>query len=94
MVRSKLSTKVVLFSTGIGLSLAAFAGSQPAAAQAYTCRVGSTYDPTYGCTVDNFSYYGYGYPYGAYRLGDGGHREFGHGFDPAWGTVREIGHGF
>jgi hypothetical protein len=93
MIRSKLSTKVVLLVAGVGLSVAALAGSQPAAAQAYTCPVSSTYDPTHGCTVDDFGYYGYGYPYGAYRL-RGGHREFGHSFDPAWGGVRQIGHGF
>jgi hypothetical protein len=32
MTRSKFSTKVVLLATGIGLSVAAFPGSQPAAA--------------------------------------------------------------
>ena len=93
MIRSKLSAKLVLLATGVGLSVAALAGSQPAAAQAYTCPVGSTYDPTHSCTVDDFGYYGYGYPYGAYRVHSGGHREFSHGFDPAWGSVREIGHG-
>jgi hypothetical protein len=94
MIRSRLSTKVVLLVAGVGLSVVALAGSQPAAAQAYTCPVGSTYDPTYGCTVDDFGYYGYGYPYSAYRLHYGRHREFGHGFDPASGSVRVIGHGF
>jgi hypothetical protein len=34
MTRSKLSTKAVLLATGVGLSVAAFAGSQPAAAAA------------------------------------------------------------
>src|SRR5215468_4824715 len=71
MIRSKLSAKLVLLATGVGLSVAALAGSQPAAAQAYTCPVGSTYDPTHSCTVDDFGYYGYGYPYGAYRLHSG-----------------------
>jgi hypothetical protein len=36
MTRSKFPTKVVLLATGIGLSVAAFAGSQPAAAQSYS----------------------------------------------------------
>ena len=44
MTRSKLSTKVILLATGIGLSMAAFAGSQPAAAQSfldeYECPIG------------------------------------------------------
>jgi hypothetical protein len=35
MTRSKLSTKVVLFASGVGLSMAAFAESQPAATQSY-----------------------------------------------------------
>jgi hypothetical protein len=45
MTRSKLSTKVLLLATGIGLSTAAFAGSQPAAAQdafrAYNVALGA-----------------------------------------------------
>ena len=49
MTRSKFSTKAVLLAGGIGLSIAAFAGSQPAAAQSYsdeyTCRAGYVYDP-------------------------------------------------
>ena len=71
MTRSKLSTKVLLLATGIGLSTAAFAGLQPAAAQdtfpAYNialggCPAGTVYDPTYGCTTagaDDYGYYGY-----------------------------------
>ena len=66
MIRSKLSSKVMLLVGGIGLSIAAFAGSQPAAAQSYSneyaCPVGTMYDPTYGCTTestDDFGYYGY-----------------------------------
>jgi hypothetical protein len=55
MTRSKLSTKVLLLATGIGLCIAAFAGSQPAAAQSYSgeyaCPAGSVYDLTYGCTL-------------------------------------------
>ena len=70
MTRSRLSPKVVLTVAGIGLSTAAFAGSQPVAAQSYsdeyTCPAGTVYDPTYGCTsagADDFGY-DYGYPYG------------------------------
>jgi hypothetical protein len=87
MTRSKLSTKVVLLASGIGLSLAAFAGSQPAAAQAYSdesnCSAGTVYEPTYGCTLPGAAYDDYGYlPYGAYY---GGHREFGHGLGHGMG---------
>ena len=90
MTRSKLSTKALLLAGGIGLSVAAFAGSQPAAAQSYSdgyaCPAGTVYDPTYGCTLsgDTYDPYDYGYygylPYGAYGAYYGGHREFGHGF--------------
>jgi hypothetical protein len=78
MTLSKFPTKVVLLATGIGLSVAAFAGSQPAAAQSYSdaspCPAGSVpyYNP-YGCND-------YGYLYGAYGLHNGGHREFDHGY--------------
>ena len=88
MTRSKLSTKAVLLTAGIGLSTAVFVGSQPAAAQSYsdeyTCPAGTVYDPTYGCTLsgDAYEQYDYGYygdlPYGAYGLHHG--RDFGHGF--------------
>jgi len=105
MTRSKLSTKVVLLATGIGLSTAAFVGSQPAAAQSYsdeyTCPAGSAYDPTYGCTVSGDAYepYDYGYygylPYGgAYGAYYGGHREFGHGFGHGMGGGVDRGVGF
>ena len=104
MTRSKLSTKAVLLAGGIGLSMAAFAGSQPAAAQSYadeyTCPVGSVYDPTYGCTVagDAYQPYDYGYygylPYGAYGAYYGGHREFGHGFGHGMGGGVDRGVGF
>jgi hypothetical protein len=96
MTRSKLSAKAVLLAGGIGLSMAAFAGSQPAAAQSYadqyTCPAGYVYDPTYGCTVSDEAYapydYGdYGYlPYGGYGSYYGGHREFGHGFGHGMGN--------
>ena len=95
MTRSKLSPKVVLLAGGIGLSIAAFAGSQPAAAQsysdAYSCPAGTAYDPTYGCTLageNDYAYYGY--PYGGYGL-YGRHREVGHGF--AHGIGASVDHG-
>jgi hypothetical protein len=98
MTRSKLSTKVLLLATGIGLSTAAFAGSRPAAAQdtfpAYNvalgaCPAGTVYDPIYGCTTagaDDFGYYGYP----TVLRGHTDHRSS----DPAWGGVRDIAHGF
>ena len=95
MTRSKLSTKVVLLATSIGLSMAAFAGAQPATAQSYsdeyTCPAGTVYDPTYGCTVaggDDYAYYGY--PYGGYGL-YGQHRKLGHDFAHSMGT--SVNHG-
>ena|SRR5947207_2206916 len=104
MTRSKLSTKVILLATFIGLPTAAFAGAQPAAAQSfldeYECPIGSVYDPTYGCTVAGDAYqpydYGYyGYPsYGTYRSYYGGHREFGHGFGHGMGGGFNHGVGF
>ena len=64
-----------MLTAGVGLSTAAFAASQPAAAQSYLdeyeCPIGSVYDPTYGCTVagDAYQPYDYGYygylPYGS-----------------------------
>jgi hypothetical protein len=110
MTRSKFSTKAVVLATGIGLSIAAFAGSQPAAAQSYTngyaCPVGSVHDTIYGCTspddANDYGYlpvYDYGYlPYGGYGSYHGGHREFGHGFGHtgigAEGTIAHHGMGF
>jgi hypothetical protein len=90
MTRSRLSTKAVLLATGIGLSMAAFVGSQPAAAQSYsyTCPSDFTYDPTYGCVSqsnEDYGDYGYGYPYGTYGLRHGEHRVLGHGFDHGMG---------
>jgi hypothetical protein len=99
MTRSRLSTKVFLLAGGIGLSTAAFAGSQPAAAQSfldeYECPIGSVYDPTYGCTYQPYDYGYYGYlPYGAYGSYYGGHREFGHGFGHGMGSGVNRGVGF
>jgi hypothetical protein len=98
MTRSKFSTKVVLLATGIGLSIAAFAGSQPAAAQSYsdeyTCPAGTVYDPTYGCTTagaDDFGYYDY--PAGTVLYGRHGHG-FGHVGIGAEGTIAHHGMGF
>jgi hypothetical protein len=81
MTRSKLSTKVLSLAGGIGVSIAALAGSQPAAAQRYydeqPCPLGTIGNPAYGCTMpggDFWPYYysnGYsGYPLsGAYGAG-------------------------
>jgi hypothetical protein len=90
MTRSKLLTKVFLLVGGVGLSMVASTGSQPAAAQSYSdeysCSAGLVYDPTYGCTLpgDGYQPYDYGYygylPYGGYGAYYGGRREFGHGF--------------
>ena len=89
MTRSTLSTKVVLLASGIGLSLAAFAGSQPAAAQSYSdtynCPAGYVNYPTYGCLPGAaYEPYDYGYPYGGYY---GGLREFGHGLGHGMGDA-------
>jgi hypothetical protein len=98
MTRSKFSTKVVLLATSIGLSTAAFAGSQPAAAQSYSgeyaCPVGTVYDPTYGCTTagaDDLGYYDY--PGGTVLYGRHGHgfRHMGMGTE---GTIARHGMGF
>ena len=98
MTRSKFSTKVVLLATGIGLSIAAFAGSLPAAAQSYSgeyaCPAGTVYDPTYGCTTagaDDFGYYDY--PGGTVLYGRHG-QGFGHMGTGAEGTIAHHGMGF
>jgi hypothetical protein len=98
MTRSKFSTKVVLLATGIGLSIAAFAGSQPAAAQSYsdeyTCPAGTVYDPTYGCTTAGADDFGnYDYPGGTVLYGRHGHG-FGHMGIHAEGTIAHHGTGF
>jgi hypothetical protein len=108
MNRSKLSTKAHLLAGGIGLAMAAFAGSQPVAAQSYPdqygCPAGTVYDPTYGCiqSGDAYAPYDYGYDYGyPYNYGDygylpygGGYREFGHGFAHGIGGGFNHGAGF
>jgi hypothetical protein len=92
--------KAALLAGGIGLSMAGFAGSQPAAAQShsdgYACPAGYVYDPAYGCTLPgdadqlyDFGYYGY-LPYGTYGSYYGGHRGFGHGLGP--GMARGANH--
>ena len=106
MTRSKLSIKAALLAGGIALSMAGFAGSQPAAAQTYSdgyaCPTGYVYDAAYGCTLSgdayepyDFGYYGYS-PYGTYGPYYGGHREFGHGLGHgmAGGFSHGIGGGF
>jgi hypothetical protein len=89
--------------TSIGLSIAAIAGSQPAAAQSYsyTCPAGFVYDPTYGCTSLGGDDYGYhGYPtvlYGRHPHHDGFDHGFGHGFGHGMrveGSVVHHGMGF
>jgi hypothetical protein len=96
MTRSKFSTKAVLLATAIGLSTASFAGSQPAAAQSYTCPDGLAYDPSYGCTLGGGDYGYYGYPTVLYgRHPD--HRGFDHGFGHGMGGSGRavgVGHGF
>jgi hypothetical protein len=90
MNRSKFSTKVALLATAIGLSTVAFAGSQPAAAQSYTCPAGFAYDPSYGCTLGG-DYGDYGYPTVLY----GGHGHgFGHTGIGADGSIVHHGMGF
>jgi hypothetical protein len=97
MIRSKLSIKAVLVATGIGLSMAAFAGSQPAAAQSYTCPAGTYYGPVYGCptaAVDDYDYGYYGYP----TILRGQHHDDDHGFGHvgigADGSIVHHGMGF
>ena len=99
MTRSRLSTKAILLATGIGLSMAGFVGSQPAAAQSYsyTCPGDFAYDPTYGCVSqsnEDYGDYGYRYPYGTYGLHHGEHRELGRGFDHSMGSGFDHGAGF
>jgi hypothetical protein len=94
MARSKFSTKAVVLATAIGLSTVAFAGSQPAAAQSYTCPAGFAYDPSYGCTLggDYGDYGDYGYPtvlYGRHPGHGLGHMGIG-----ADGTIVHHGMGF
>ena len=90
MIRSKFSTKAILLAAGIGLSTAAFAGSQPAAAQSYTCPDGLASDPIDGCTLggNDYGYWDggyYGYPYGLYYGQHFDHRGFDHGFGHGMG---------
>ena len=92
MTRSKLSTKAVLLAGGIGLSIAAFAGVQPAAAQSY-CPTGTVYDAAYGCTTAGADDFGdYGYPTVLYgRQPD--HRDFDHGLGHGMGGLGHMGRG-
>ena len=103
MNRGKLSTKVILLAGGIGLSMAAFGGSQSAAAQAYSdesyCPAGIVYYPTYGCTVSGDAYqpYDYGHygslPYDASGPYYGGHQGFGHGMGGGFNHGVGFAHG-
>jgi hypothetical protein len=93
MTRSKFSTKALLLATGIGLSVAAFAGSQPAAAQAYSgCPAGNLYQPPYGCTVAGWMIMA-AIPNGLYyRYHNGFNHGFAHGMG-AEGHDMGLGHG-
>jgi hypothetical protein len=100
MTRSKFSTKAILLAGGIGLSVAAFAGSQPAAAQSYSddysCPAGTVYNPTYGCTLsgDADAPYDYGYDYGyPSDYGYYGYLPYA-GYGLYYGGHRDLGHGF
>ena len=98
MTRSKFSIKAALLAGGIGLSMAGFAGLQPAAAQSYadgySCPAGYVYDATYGCTLPGEIYDAYS-AYGTYEPFDYGY----YGYLPygTYGTYyggrREFGHG-
>ena len=91
MIRSKFSIKAVLLAGGIGLSMAAFAGSLPAAAQSYACPAGTVYDPTYGCTSGwGYGYAPYAFDYGYYGYG-WHHDHDGHGWGHGMGGG--FGHG-
>ncbi len=96
MTRSKLSTKAVVLATAIGLSTAAFAGSQPAAAQSYTCPGGLAYDPAVGCSTLGGGDYGYyGSPTILYgRQPDHDHRGFDHGRMGGMGRAVGVDRGF
>src|ERR1700730_4412216 len=91
MTRSKFSTTAVLLAAGIGLSTAAFAGSQPAAAQSYTCPDGLAYDPSYGCTLGGDDYAYDGYPTVLYGHPD--HRGFDHGLGHGMGGLGRLDRG-
>ena len=96
MTRSKFSTTAVLLAAGIGLSTAAFAVSQPAAAQFYTCPDGLAYDPSYGCTLggDDYGYWDggyYGYP--TVLRGHPDHRGFDHGLGHGMGGLGRMDRG-
>jgi hypothetical protein len=95
MTRSKFSTKAVVLATAIGLSTVAFAGSQPAAAQSYTCPADFAYDPSYGCTLGgDYGYYGYpNVLYGRHPDHGAFDHGFGHGMG-AGGSIVDHGMGF
>jgi hypothetical protein len=94
MTRSKFSIKAALLAGGIGLSMAGFVGSQPAAAQSYTCPNGLASDPIDGCTLGgNWDGGYYGYPTVLYgRHPD--HHGFDHGFGHGMGGLdHDMGRG-
>jgi hypothetical protein len=91
MKRGRLSLKAIMLVSGIGLSAAALAGSQPALAQSYSddysCPAGYMYDPSDGCTISDYAYEPYDYGYYGYLPYGGGYQAYG---------VRQhgLGHGF
>jgi hypothetical protein len=98
MTRSKFAIKASLLAGGIGLSMAGFAGSQPAAAQSYSCPAGFVYETTDGCTLPGATYdadgaYGTYGSYAPYDYGDYGYVPYG-GYYSYNGGHREFGHGF
>jgi hypothetical protein len=102
MTRSKFSTKAALLAGSIGLSMAGFAGSQPAVAQSYSdeysCPAGSVYDLTYGCTLpgatyDTYGAYGTYGSYAPYDYGYYGYQPYG-SYGSYYGGHPEFNHGF
>ena len=100
MTRSKLSTKAVLLAIGIWLSIAAFAGAQPAAAQS-SCPTGNVGDAGHGCTAGGVGYYGYYYgdpidAYGTVRRWGAPVYDHGsvHGFGHRMGRAVGVDRGF
>ena len=75
MIRSRLSTRVVLLVAGVGLSVAALAGSQPAAASAGHCKFSHRIDPAWGSVrvIGGGFYHRLGFYHGPGYGGGSGH---------------------
>ena len=75
MIRSKLSIRVVLLVAGVGLSVAALAGSQPAAASGGHCKFSHRFDPAWGSVrvIGGGFYHRHGFYHGPGHGGGGGH---------------------